>query len=247
MASSRRVTTDALLAPVTTIRRKRRRYEVTSFNGACGAVRPARGIGVGAVAGHEGDGAAVRPVREAERHGATDVRVADARRDHTQGDPKPAKLFAMRFDPDGVVQKTATHPAPPEERAAGSRADQEKKVAEFKEWAGDLVDLCKAISSRHPRCSRRFREGAHRTARRLRSALRRRGDFPGQAGKSMRSIPRRRPSTACCSTPRSTATRLTAPSSSRMPGGGPVTRRATTVPHRKKLTAKIENFSYVRQ
>ena len=61
-----------------------------------------------------------------------------------KGEPKPAKLFAMRFDPDGVVQKTALNPAPPEEPTRGLKGRiKEKKVAEFKEWAGDLVDLCK--------------------------------------------------------------------------------------------------------
>ena len=61
-----------------------------------------------------------------------------------KGDPKPAKLFAMRFDPEGVVQKTALNPAPaaPPTRGLKGRI-KEKKVAEFKEWAGDLVDLCK--------------------------------------------------------------------------------------------------------
>ncbi len=34
--------------------------EITSFSGACGVVRPARGIGDGAVGRHEGDGATVR-------------------------------------------------------------------------------------------------------------------------------------------------------------------------------------------
>ena len=36
-----------------------------------------------------------------------------------KGEPKPAKLFAMRFDPDGVVQKTALNPAPPEQPTRG--------------------------------------------------------------------------------------------------------------------------------
>jgi hypothetical protein len=57
-----------------------------------------------------------------------------------KGDPQPAKLFAMRFDRDGVVQKTALNPARPAQPTSGLK---EKKVADFKEWAGDLVELCK--------------------------------------------------------------------------------------------------------
>ena len=30
-----------------------------------------------------------------------------------KGDPKPPKLFAMRFDPNGVVQKTVAQPGSP--------------------------------------------------------------------------------------------------------------------------------------
>jgi hypothetical protein len=61
-----------------------------------------------------------------------------------KGDPKPAKLFAMPFDPDGVVRKTALNAAPPAPPTRGLKGRiKEKKVAEFKEWAGDLVELCK--------------------------------------------------------------------------------------------------------
>ena len=61
-----------------------------------------------------------------------------------KGDTKPAKLFAMRFDASGVIQKTPLNPAPPAAADRGLKGKiKEKKIAEFKEWAGDLVDLCK--------------------------------------------------------------------------------------------------------
>ena len=61
-----------------------------------------------------------------------------------KGDPKPAKLFAMRVDPDGVVQKTALNAAPLAQPTSGLKGRiKEKKVAELKEWADDLVDVCK--------------------------------------------------------------------------------------------------------
>ena len=98
-----------------------------------------------------------------------------------KGDPKPAKLFAMRVDPDGVVQKTALNAAPPAQPTRGLKGRiKEKKVAEFKEWAGDLVDAVQRLSRPVTRVAPGvLREGAHRTGpRRLCSALRRRGDFP---------------------------------------------------------------------
>ena len=61
-----------------------------------------------------------------------------------KGDPKPAKLFAMRFGSDGKVEKTALTPPPPPDDTHGLKGRiKKKKIAEFKEWAGDLVDLCK--------------------------------------------------------------------------------------------------------
>ena len=61
-----------------------------------------------------------------------------------KGDTKPAKLYTMRFDPSGAIQKTPLNAAPPAEPTRGLKGKvKEKKIAEFKEWAGDLVDLCK--------------------------------------------------------------------------------------------------------
>jgi hypothetical protein len=62
-----------------------------------------------------------------------------------KGEPKPPKLYAMRFDIDGKVQKTeltAEAPAEPQGRGLRNRI-KEKKVAEAREWAGELADLVK--------------------------------------------------------------------------------------------------------
>jgi hypothetical protein len=61
-----------------------------------------------------------------------------------KGETRPAKLYAMRFDASGVPQKTLLNPEPPPAPTGGLKGRiKEKKIAEFKEWTGDLVDLCK--------------------------------------------------------------------------------------------------------
>ena len=69
-----------------------------------------------------------------------------------KGDAKPAKLYQMTFDADGKVQKTLLTPAaPPEPPSRGLKGRiKEKKVAEMKEWAGDLADLCKGYLAPSP-------------------------------------------------------------------------------------------------
>src|SRR5471032_2887571 len=66
-------------------------------------------------------------------------------------DPKPAKLFAMRFGADGTIEKTAlTPPAPPDQTPGLKGRIKRKKIEEFKEWAGDLVELCKGYLTPSP-------------------------------------------------------------------------------------------------
>ena len=62
-----------------------------------------------------------------------------------KGEAKPPKLYAMRFDIDGKVQKTElTGEAAQEPRGRGLRNRiKEKKVAEAREWAGELAELVK--------------------------------------------------------------------------------------------------------
>ena len=70
-----------------------------------------------------------------------------------KGEPKPAKLFAMRFGADGTLEKTpiadsASSDAAPAAGGGGrggrlKERIKEKKVAEAKEWAGDLVEVIK--------------------------------------------------------------------------------------------------------
>jgi hypothetical protein len=68
-----------------------------------------------------------------------------------KGEPKPAKLFAMRFDADGKVEKTQLTADAPQQKQRGLKGRIiEKKTEEFKEWAGDLVDICKGYLAPSP-------------------------------------------------------------------------------------------------
>ena len=44
-----------------------------------------------------------------------------------KGDPKPAKLYAMRFDSNGVIQKTLLNPAPPAEPTRGAQGQDQRE------------------------------------------------------------------------------------------------------------------------
>lgn len=74
-----------------------------------------------------------------------------------KGEPKPAKLFQMRFDADGKLQKTSlTQAAPPAQPQRGLKGRiVAKKTAEMKDYVEDLADLCKGYLAPSQPCSRR--------------------------------------------------------------------------------------------
>jgi len=73
-----------------------------------------------------------------------------------KGETKPAKLYAMRFGSDGTVEKTqltadaAPAPAPSGRGGRLKEHVKDKKVAEAKEWAGELSDLVKGYLTPTP-------------------------------------------------------------------------------------------------
>ncbi len=68
-----------------------------------------------------------------------------------KGDEKPAKLFAMRFGADGTIEKTEMTPPAPRDDTPGLKGRiKRKKIAEFKEWGGELVDMCKGYLAPSP-------------------------------------------------------------------------------------------------
>jgi len=70
-----------------------------------------------------------------------------------KGETKPAKLYALRFDADGKVEKTelTSEAPPPEGHQRGLKGRVvEKKTAEAKEWAGELADLVKGYLTPSP-------------------------------------------------------------------------------------------------
>ena len=168
-----------------------------------------------------------------------------------KGDPKPAKLYAMRFDPNGVLQKTLLNPAPPAEPTNGLKGKiKEKKIAEFKEWAGDLVDLCKGYLIPSPALLQAF------FARVLTTPAP--GGFvqlyaEGVISPGDKLTYEIDPKTQALNRVLFHATLEGDPIDgtvqfANVPGGGPSYAAMTMVnAPAKKLTAKIENFQYVRQ
>jgi hypothetical protein len=168
-----------------------------------------------------------------------------------KGEPKPPKLFAMRFDPDGVVQKTALNPAAPAQAARGLKGRiKEKKVAEFKEWAGDLVDLCKGYLAPSPALLQAFFAKVQTAPAP--------GGFvqlyaEGVISPGDKLVYEIDPKTQALNRVLFHATLEGDPIDgtvefANVPGGGPsYAARTTVTAPAKKLTAKIENSSYVRQ
>jgi hypothetical protein len=168
-----------------------------------------------------------------------------------KGDPKPPKLFAMHFDPNGVVQKTALNPAAPAQPTRGLKGRiKEKKVAEFKEWAGDLVDLCKGYLAPSPALLQAF------FAKVLTAPAP--GGFvqlyaEGVISPGDKLVYEIDPKTQALNRVLFHATLDGDPIDgtvefANVPGGGPsYAARTTVTAPAKKLTAKIENSSYVRQ
>jgi hypothetical protein len=168
-----------------------------------------------------------------------------------KGDAKPAKLFAMRFDADGVVQKTALNAAPPEPPTGGLKGRiKAKKVAELKEWADDLADLCKGYLAPSPALLQGF------FAKVLTKSAP--GGFvqlyaDGVISPGDKLTYEIDPKTQALHRVLFHATLDGDPIDgtvefANVPGGGPsYAARTTVAAPAKKLTAKIENSSYVRQ
>jgi hypothetical protein len=168
-----------------------------------------------------------------------------------KGDPKPAKLYAMRFGSDGTVEKTAlTPPAPPDDTRGLKGRIKKKKIAEFKEWAGDLVDLCKGYLVPSPALLQAF------FARVLTTPAP--GGFvqlyaEGVISPGDKLTYEIDPKTQAINRVLFHATLEGDPIDgtvqfASVPGGGPSHASVTMVnAPKKKLTAKIENFQYVRQ
>lgn len=169
-----------------------------------------------------------------------------------KGEPKPAKLYQMNFDADGKIQKTlltpAAPPAPPERGLKGRI--KEKKIAEAKEWAGDLADLCKGYLAPSPALLNTFFSKV--------MTVQAPGGFvqmyaegvivPGdklvyEIDPSTQAINRVLFNSTLEGDPLDGTVKMTS-----VPGGGPSHAQQVTVnAPAKKITATIENFNYVRQ
>jgi hypothetical protein len=167
-----------------------------------------------------------------------------------KGDTKPAKLFAMRFDADGKVEKTALTVDAPQAPTPGLKGRiKAKKVAEFKEWAGDLADLCKGYLAPSPALLQSFFEKVMTTPAP--------GGFvqlyaEGVLAPGDKLVYEIDPKTQSLNRVLFHATLEGDPvdgvvEMGTVPGGGPSYAARTTVSvPAKKITAKLENFEYVR-
>ena len=169
-----------------------------------------------------------------------------------KGDPKPARLYQMRFDRDGKLQKTElTAPAPPQPKRRGLKGRiVEKKTAEMKEYAADLAELAKGYLAPSPALLQAFFE-------RVMTAPAPGGWVQLSAGNVIapgdklvyeidpktQAIHRVLFHTTLDGDPVDGTVEM-----SSVPGGGPTYAARTSVAAPgKKLTARIENFEYVRQ
>jgi hypothetical protein len=167
-----------------------------------------------------------------------------------KGEAKPAKLFAMRFDPEGKVQKTALTQEAPQAPTRGLKGRiKENKIAEMKEWAGDLADLCKGYLAPSPALLQAFFEKVMTTPAP--------GGFvqlyaEGVIAPGDKLVYEIDPKTQALHRILFHATLEGDPvdgtvEMGNVPGGGPSYAARTTVSvPAKKITAKLENFEYVR-
>jgi hypothetical protein len=156
----------------------------------------------------------------------------------------------MRFGADGGIEKTEMTPPPPPDETPGLKGRiKRKKIAEFKEWAGDLVELCKGYLTPSPALLQSFFSKVMTTPVP--------GGFvqlyaEGVISPGDKLTYEIDPKTQAINRVLFHATLDGDPidgivTFASVPGGGPSYAAMTTVnAPKKQLTAKIENFDYVR-
>ena len=174
-----------------------------------------------------------------------------ASRSRSRATPSPPSSTPCVSTQSGGIQKTLLNPAAPAAPTRGLKGKiKEKKIAEFKEWAGDLVDLCKGYLVPSPALLQAF------FARVLTAPAP--GGFvqlyaEGVISPGDKLVYEIDPKTQALNRVLFHATLDGDPIDgtvqfANVPGGGPSYAATTTVnAPAKKLTAKIENFKYVRQ
>jgi len=66
-------------------------------------------------------------------------------------EPRPPKLYQMRFDHDGKLQKTSLTAEEKQKKQRGVRGRvQKKKMSAVKEWAGELAEVVKKYTTPTP-------------------------------------------------------------------------------------------------
>lgn len=168
-----------------------------------------------------------------------------------KGDTKPAKLFQMRFDTDGKIEKTALTPDAPQEEQRGLKGRIiAKKTAEMKDYIEDLAELSKGYLTPAPALLQAFFARVMTTPAPGGWVQLYANDVIASGDKLVYEID---PKTQAINRVLFSATLEGDPVDgtveiATVPGGGPNYSARTTVnAPGKQLTAKIENFEYVRQ
>jgi hypothetical protein len=165
-----------------------------------------------------------------------------------KGETKPASVYQLRYDLDGKLQKTLLTAPPAAPKGLGHRI-KEEKIAEFKDWAGDLAELVKQYMAPTPGNMMDFYSKARVTSAPDGTAQATAGSFlkPGDTAtfwidKATKIPVRYAFTTALDADPVSGQVEY-----GKVDGGPQYAARITLSVPTKELTAKVETFEYVKQ
>jgi hypothetical protein len=167
-----------------------------------------------------------------------------------KGEPKPAQLYQMRFDMDGKLQKTLLSAPQEEQKSRGIRGKiKEGKIEDFKEWAAKLAELVKGYMAPTPGTmmdfytKAKYSQSADGKVMISANGFVQPGDYACYWIDPATKIPCRYEfQTVLDGDPVSAKVEF-----GQVPGGPQYTARLVVSVPEKKVSAKIENFSYQRQ
>jgi hypothetical protein len=166
-----------------------------------------------------------------------------------KGEPKPAQIYQMRFDVDGKLQKTLLTAPQEQDTGRGIRGKIKKgKIEDFKEWAGKLADLVKGYMAPTPGTMMDFYAKAKYSQSSDGKVLISAGGFiqPGDNASYWIDPATKIPCRFAFQTVLDGDPVSAQVDFGQVPGGPQYAARITVDVPAKKVSAKIENFSYQR-